>query len=364
MSNFRNNLTISCQACVSAPAETGKYTFRDTDQVWLCRHRMDERLHPLAANSGMAYIAEVTECNRKLNEIGLRQAAEIDVAMNDVKQLRREKESLSAKLAALMREREAALVRERNLRRRIEEISSAAAVNKADTDECPPLRTLTAHVNSLHEENRSLNRRLAVLQEELGTDIVICERCCPNAGGVFLLHKGFKCPHVPNPAATNDSQATNKVQPSYYTMSPEVVLAYEPLLRETWTSKTPGAADMLAEVERERQTKREEVHEWQENGIRGVSFPSERRKVGDVLAEFDRHKAESQAKPQEPQQSGWISVEESLPEVGQRVLVTVAGQVFTNSLLRMVDGFPLFQTNAGSPGPYVTHWMPLPAPPK
>lgn len=369
MSDIYDNLTISCQACVSAPAEPGKYTFRDTDQVWLCRHRMDERLHPLVAertasklaDDSKSYIVELMECRRELAYTKLRLATVYGFSQEShvaaIQQLHREKESLSAKLDALARERDAALAETRYLRA---QYAILDGWHNAACSREQRLREALAAANA-HVANSPAETRL--------TDIVICERCCPSAGGVFLLHKGFKCAHAQNPSATNDPQATNKAEPTYNSMPPEVVLAYEPLLEGDWTFKTPGAADMLA-AERQREAVGEDDqtfrNEWTENGIRGVSFPSERRKVGDVLAEFDRHKAESQAKPQEPQQSGWISVEESLPDKDSLVNVYIGGEVasawyFPGQGNWNSDEGVFDQTKASE---RVTHWMPLPPAPK
>lgn len=49
----------------------------------------------------------------------------------------------------------------------------------------------------------------------------------------------------------------------------------------------------------------------------------------------------------------WISVKDSLPEDGERVLVTECGRVFVERFDRLLG----FDTPT-------THWMPLPEPPK
>lgn len=64
----------------------------------------------------------------------------------------------------------------------------------------------------------------------------------------------------------------------------------------------------------------------------------------------------------------WISVEERLPEVEQSVLFCVFGRSVGEGTYRGHDGFHHVWKMYAVAGTYwddeVTHWMPLPAPPK
>lgn len=61
----------------------------------------------------------------------------------------------------------------------------------------------------------------------------------------------------------------------------------------------------------------------------------------------------------------WISVEERLPEIGVRVLLLDKhGHILERELYRFIDGFLCFRPDGLVPGKHITHWMPLPEPPK
>ena len=61
----------------------------------------------------------------------------------------------------------------------------------------------------------------------------------------------------------------------------------------------------------------------------------------------------------------WISVEERLPEVGKCVLtISKFGHCFDRTLREHNGGVLLFAPDGLAPGKDVTHWMPLPEPPK
>lgn len=62
----------------------------------------------------------------------------------------------------------------------------------------------------------------------------------------------------------------------------------------------------------------------------------------------------------------WISVDDALPDEGQRVITCgVRGgiQICTYEGL-LVDGIPFFRSATSRKYPPVTHWMPLPQPPE
>lgn len=59
-------------------------------------------------------------------------------------------------------------------------------------------------------------------------------------------------------------------------------------------------------------------------------------------------------------ESGWISVEERLPEQSKKVLVSNGEYTWVSSYLDSIGLFYEFRPFAGQP----THWMPLPEPPK
>ena len=61
----------------------------------------------------------------------------------------------------------------------------------------------------------------------------------------------------------------------------------------------------------------------------------------------------------------WISVKDRLPEVGERVLTLDKwGHIHDRMLYQFVDGFISFRPDGLKPGSEVTHWMPMPQPPK
>lgn len=62
----------------------------------------------------------------------------------------------------------------------------------------------------------------------------------------------------------------------------------------------------------------------------------------------------------------WISVNDQLPNVGQKVDIynTRDGRVPDVTFNGMVDGYPEWSAEYMRWSGYVTHWMPLPEPPK
>lgn len=62
---------------------------------------------------------------------------------------------------------------------------------------------------------------------------------------------------------------------------------------------------------------------------------------------------------------GWISVKERLPEYKQEVLVFYGGAIYTaDKMLTWEDGHVTFYIHRFDEWREVTHWMPLPEPPK
>jgi hypothetical protein len=59
----------------------------------------------------------------------------------------------------------------------------------------------------------------------------------------------------------------------------------------------------------------------------------------------------------------WIAVTERLPERNEKVLVIDEAGVNVGSYSPMLDDWWSLHNDRMAPGPAVTHWMPLPAPP-
>lgn len=61
----------------------------------------------------------------------------------------------------------------------------------------------------------------------------------------------------------------------------------------------------------------------------------------------------------------WISVKDRLPEIGERVLtLDKRGRIGDREYYRFESGFICFRPDGLVPGKDITHWMPLPEPPK
>ena len=95
------------------------------------------------------------------------------------------------------------------------------------------------------------------------------------------------------------------------------------------------------------------------------------REAADVIEELSRENeslADTVNKADEIIKSRggkWISAKEQLPEVGKRVLtLSKFGHCFDRTLREHNGGVLLFAPDGFAPGKDVTHWMPLPEPPK
>ncbi len=76
------------------------------------------------------------------------------------------------------------------------------------------------------------------------------------------------------------------------------------------------------------------------------------------------HCAEIRALQELPSAPGWISVKDRLPQVGEKVLtLSKFGHIFDRALQEF-SGSCRFYPDGLKPGRDVTHWMPLPEPPK
>lgn len=63
--------------------------------------------------------------------------------------------------------------------------------------------------------------------------------------------------------------------------------------------------------------------------------------------------------------SGWISVKDALPEPGEQVLTLDRFKNMRNrELYEFRNGTRLFLPDGLKPVEHITHWMPLPEPPK
>ena len=64
-------------------------------------------------------------------------------------------------------------------------------------------------------------------------------------------------------------------------------------------------------------------------------------------------------------ESEWVNVRDELPEIGKRVLtLDYLGHIRDRELYQFRDGSIVFYPNGLKPGRDITHWMPLPEPPK
>lgn len=63
-------------------------------------------------------------------------------------------------------------------------------------------------------------------------------------------------------------------------------------------------------------------------------------------------------------QQRWIPVTERLPEVSMRTLVSIDDCVGVAYFVHGNSGMCFFSDYTGKPLTFVTHWMPLPEPPK
>lgn len=72
--------------------------------------------------------------------------------------------------------------------------------------------------------------------------------------------------------------------------------------------------------------------------------------------------------PEEIQQMRWISVEERLPEQENTQVLMTDGECHyissRNNMVRFLDCEGIFIPGKAGAGVKVTHWMPLPSPPK
>ena len=63
--------------------------------------------------------------------------------------------------------------------------------------------------------------------------------------------------------------------------------------------------------------------------------------------------------------SNWISVKQRLPELNEKVLTLDKwGHIRDRELYAFIAGTVLFRPDGLRPGKDITHWMPLPEPPK
>lgn len=60
----------------------------------------------------------------------------------------------------------------------------------------------------------------------------------------------------------------------------------------------------------------------------------------------------------------WIRVEDEEPKIGVEVLTRDRYGNVRNRKLKMLSGLVLFYPDGLKPGKHITHWMPIPEPPK
>lgn len=85
---------------------------------------------------------------------------------------------------------------------------------------------------------------------------------------------------------------------------------------------------------------------------------------GDIF-DYDRQALMAAAATLEVFAPGWISVKNRLPEEGQTVLVLDKwGHIRDRTLKTIGNGFVCFTPDGMQPGRDITHWKPMPEPPK
>ena len=105
---------------------------------------------------------------------------------------------------------------------------------------------------------------------------------------------------------------------------------------------------------------RQVCEEQEENGCKGCP----------IALAFDRLAAyeDTGLTPEEIQQMRWISVEERLPEQENTQVLMTDGECHyissRNNMVRFLDCEGIFIPGKAGAGVKVTHWMPLPSPPK
>ena len=123
----------------------------------------------------------------------------------------------------------------------------------------------------------------------------------------------------------------------------------------------------------------EHLHEWHENLISemcaddiltcddlcGYPGPCIVIQAADLLEAQQKRIAELEAALREQEERRWIPVTERLPELGERVLCTDGVAVFEQYRVELSCVYGIWDRfGMRSPMQEVTHWMPLPEPPK
>ena len=93
-------------------------------------------------------------------------------------------------------------------------------------------------------------------------------------------------------------------------------------------------------------------------------YPVVTQEIIDRLAAYE----DTGLTPEEIQQMRWISVEERLPEQENTQVLMTDGECHyissRNNMVRFLDCEGIFIPGKAGAGVKVTHWMPLPSPPK
>ena len=101
----------------------------------------------------------------------------------------------------------------------------------------------------------------------------------------------------------------------------------------------------------------------------GSPLQDDLREAADAIDELNAIRDEQKAQiifmaaEIEEQQPRWIPVTERLPDAGERVLCYCRANIYEVMKMR-TDGDWVYDTNHIYMHSFVTHWMPLPTPPK
>ena len=111
------------------------------------------------------------------------------------------------------------------------------------------------------------------------------------------------------------------------------------------------------------------LRDYEESGLSPIS-PYEAGEAADAIEELQKavyfHKYNSEFwedKYNSLADEKWIPVTERLPEAGERVLCYCRANIYEVMKMR-TDGDWVYDTNHIYMHSFVTHWMPLPTPPK
>ena len=122
------------------------------------------------------------------------------------------------------------------------------------------------------------------------------------------------------------------------------------------------------EIEKLIKHMRKEAHDYRSGRTLGRAFADAEDVLDEAATALEQLQAESDRLKEEVQQTRWIPVEERLPEQeNTQVLMTDGERHYIssrNNMVRFLDCEGIFIPGKAGAGVKVTHWMPLPQPPK